>query len=104
MKYIITIIAALYALVSILASCVQIKVSARKDTSLTMICGGVLLLLAVLTSFFGLAYDWILAVFGGFLISVAAYLNGKRSGKVHANHHIIRFLLTLALVVGFILL
>lgn len=104
MKYIVVIIAVLYALLSMLAASTQLKKAEKKDTSLMMLSGGVLLLGAAVLQLTTVSYDWAAAILGGALISVAAFLNGKRGGNFHLSHHVIRFCITLLLIVGFAVL
>lgn len=99
MRYVICGITVLYAVLSMLAALTQIKKAARKDTSIMMLAGGLLLVIATVLK----NADWIAAIIGGLLICIAAFLNGKRSGNFHISHHIIRFIITVLLVIGFIL-
>ena len=94
-------IAALYALLSIFAAIVQCKSAKKKDAPLMMLGGGMLVLAAVLLQLLSVPFSWVVLLLGGVLISVAALLNGKRSGNLHITHHIIRACLTVALTVGF---
>lgn len=99
MRYFICGITVLYAALSMFAAVTQLKSSTRKDTSIMMLCGGLLLVIATVFK----NADWIVVIIGGILICIAAFLNGKRSGNLHISHHIIRFIITLLLVIGFIL-
>lgn len=99
MRYIICAITVLYAVLCMLAAVTQIKTSTHKDTSIMMLSGGLLLVIATISK----NADWILVITGGLLICIAAFLNGKRNGNFHIHHHIIRFIITLLLVIGFIL-
>lgn len=104
MKYALALVTALYALLSIFAASVQIKTAEKKDAPAMMLSGGICLIGAVVLLFLTASFDWVFAITGGASISIAAYLNGKRSGNLHMSHHITRFCVTLALVIGFILL
>lgn len=99
MRYIICGITILYAGLSMLAAAAQLKTAARKDTPIMMLSGGLILIAAVFLK----STDWIAAIIGGALICTAAFLNGKRGGNFHASHHIIRLVITLLLVIGFVL-
>lgn len=99
MRYIICGITVLYAGLSMLAAVSQIKTAAQKDTPLMMLGGGLFLVVAM----FFQNSDWILAIIGGTMICIAAFLNGKHSGNFHVSHHIIRLTITLLLVFGFLL-
>lgn len=89
----------MYAALSMLAAIVQMRTQARRDTPIMMLGGGILMIAAALLP----GADWILALIGGALICAAAFLNGKRSGSFHIQHHIIRLALTMILVVGFVM-
>lgn len=99
MRYFICGITVLYAALSMFAAVIQLKTAVHKDTSIMMLCGGLLLVIATVFT----KADWIIVIIGGMLICITAFLYGKRSGNLHISHHIIRFILTLLLVVGFIL-
>lgn len=103
MKYVICIITILYALLSMLAASTQLKRAEKKDTSLMMLSGGVLLLGAAVLQLTIVSFDWAVAILGGILISAAAFMNGKRDGNFHVSHHVVRGCITLALIIGFIL-
>lgn len=96
-------IAALYALLSVFAAIVQCKSVKKKDAPLLMMGGGLLVLAAVILQLVPVPFAWAVLLSGGVLISAAALLNGKRSGTLHAAHHIVRACLTVALTVGFFL-
>lgn len=97
MRYIICGITVLYAVLSMLAAVTQIKSATHKDTSLMMLGGGLLLVVATILK----NADWIAVIIGGILICIAAFLNGKRRGILHISHHIVRFIITFLLVIGF---
>ena len=103
MKYVLLVITALYASLSLIAAFTQLKSAEKKDTSWMMLLGSVLLITSSVFLMLGLTFDWTVAVIGGTLISVAAFVNGKRGGNFHASHHVVRFLITVLLVVGIIL-
>lgn len=99
MRYIICGITILYAGLSMLAAVTQIRAATHKDTPIMMLSGGLLLVVAAFLQ----NIDWIVVIIGGGLICIAAFLNGKRSESFHVSHHIIRFIITLLLVIGFVL-
>ena len=101
--YVAYVVAALYALLSVFAAIVQCKTAKKKDAPLLMAGGGILILAAVVLQLLSVSLSWAVLLSGGVLIGVAALLNGKRSGTLHAMHHIIRACLTVALTVGFFL-
>lgn len=108
MIYILAGVTVIYALLSMLAAVVGVRMAAsdakRKDTHIIMLCGGAFLLAASVTLLLKLQYDFVLAVIGGALICAAAIVNGRRGERFHLSHHIVRFVLTVILTVGFMLL
>lgn len=104
MKYVLYVITALYAILSAFAAIVQMKTAKQKSTSLMMLGGGLILIITVILHILNLRYNWIAAVVGGILICAAAFINGKKSGNFHITHHIIRFIITLLLIIGYIML
>ena len=105
MKYLFGILVAAYALLSMAAAATQLRSSPkRKDTSVLMMCGGLLLVISVVLLLFRWNFDWLAAAVGGAVICLSAFINGKRSEAFHLNHHVIRLIITLLIVVGFILM
>lgn len=102
MNYVLYVITALYAILSIFASIVQMKNTKEKGTSFIMLGGGIILIITVILHIFFVPFNWLGAVIGGLLICAAAFINGKRT-DFHIAHHIIRFIVTVLLTVGFIL-
>ena len=101
MRYVLYGITALYAILSILASIVQMK-NTKEKTSFIMLSGGIILILTIILHIFSVPFNWVGAVIGGLLICAAAFINGKKNG-FHVVHHIIRFIVTGLLTCGFIL-
>ena len=101
MRYLLYIVTALYALLSVLAAGTQFRTADKKDTPALMILGGLLLLLAVVAEVMALFEGWPIVILGGVLICLAAFLNGRRSGNFHLKHHVIRLGVTLLLVLGY---
>jgi len=104
MKYLLCAVASVYGVLSVIAACLQIKTAQKKDAPITMLAGGALMLAASATQFAGSPLDLCFSILGGIGISLAAWCNGKRSGNFHPSHHVIRFLLTVMLIIGFALL
>lgn len=71
---------------------------------LLMSFGSVLMLGAILCCAMNAPLDWLFALLGGVLICGAAIMNGKLSGHLHWQHHVIRGVITLVIIVGFALL
>lgn len=103
MRYIISAIAAVYGVLCVIAAIAGVKQGKKGDASVMMILGGCSMISAVGVCMIGGGFDWINALCGSVLISVAAFINGKR-GEFHAGHHIVRACIEIALVIGFILL
>lgn len=103
----VSVLAILFGLLHILAAAVQLKAgdAAARSSSVVMICGGLALLGAAVGQLAGAPGYWdsLAAAAGGVLICCAAVLNGKRAGKLHPGHHVVRGALAVLLVVGFAL-
>ncbi|MCM1053938.1 MAG: hypothetical protein NC394_00305 [Bacteroides sp.] len=104
MKYALYAVTALYAVLSAVAAAVQMKSVKNKGTSLIMIGGALVLTAAIIIHILKTPYGWIAAAIGGLLICAAALINGKKSGSFHIQHHIIRFTVTILLIIGYIFL
>ena len=104
MIYVLSGVSAVYALLSILAAAIGMKTEKRKYTHIAMICGGVVLLAAVAALLFHRQYDFILAVVGGAAICAAAFVNGVRGESFHLSHHVVRFIFTVVITVGYLVL
>ncbi len=101
MQIVLCIIGALFGGLSLLASLTQIKQDKKSSPAILMAAGSVLLIAAVIFNIFARRFDVIAALFGCIVICAAAIQNGINSGKLHLSHHIVRILLSLALVLGF---
>lgn len=100
-------IAALFGLLHIIAAASQLGNKKKKKRYVTpwlMIIGGLMMIQAVALCVFGSHLDWGSALLGGLFICFAAFMNGRRGGNMHKLHHIIRAVIALALVIGFMLL
>ena len=110
MRIAVSALAILFALLHIIAAVTQVKCKdpAVRSSASIMLCGSATLVcsaaahlhdggvgsqIAVLST----------AVCGFLLICFAAYLNGRRAGKVHLSHHLVRGGIAALLVVGFFL-
>ncbi len=101
MKWLICILAVLYGILSVLAPLTQLKEKDRRGINFIMLAGGVLLIIAAILKALGRQISLIPVILGAVMISVAAFCNGRKNGKVHIPHHIVRGVLALALIVGF---
>ena len=97
---ILCVIATLFGLLHIIAAASQFK-KKRYSGHVMMLIGGVLMLLAVVLCLIGAPLDWEVALFGSMLICLNALMNGQRSGNLHWQHHAIRAVIAIAMIVGF---
>lgn len=104
MKYILYALTILYAVLCVIAAVSQLKSAKEKDTPASMLAGSAILLGAVLMQELSGSWGWLFAIAGGIMIFVCALQNGRRSGKLHIRHHVIRGGFTALLVLGFLLL
>ena len=100
MRYAVSAIAILYALLSVYASVTQLKKPVRRKPAIIMIVGGVILLTAGILELRGWSPAWLVTVIGSLLIGQAALINGKLNGRVRLQHHAVRFLITAFLILG----
>ncbi len=103
MIYAVYVIADLYGILSVAAALIQIKKENKKITPCIMICGGCIMIFAVILHILNFSLSWLIALIGGLLISTAAFINGKSGEKFHPVHHIIRLIVTSLLTLGFVL-
>lgn len=110
MRIVVSVLAMLFGLLHMIAAAAQFKSNdpAARGGAALMLTGSVLLVgTAVAHLAYGAPGDWMVALSAamcGFLpICFAAYLNGKRAGKLNPLHHIIRGIAAALLVIGFVL-
>ena len=109
MRIAVSILAILFALLHIIAAVTQLKSKdpAARGSASIMLCGGAALICSTVAH---LIYDGagsqitvLAAGVCGFLpICFAAYLNGRRAGKVHTLHHAVRCGIAVLLVICFV--
>lgn len=106
----VSVFAIVFGLLHIIAAAAQFKSKdpAARGSAALMLTGSVLLIGAAVAHLaYGAPGDWMVALSAavcGFLpICFAAYLNGKRAGKLNPRHHIIRGIVAVLLVIGFLL-
>ena len=102
MSYVVSLISAVYGVLSSVAALSGLKQNKKGDTAAMMVLGGLSLASAAGLCVFGYGFDWITALCGSLLISLAAFMNGKRS-EFHPRHHVVRAIVEIVLVVGFLL-
>ena len=104
MRYVLYAITALYGGLSFFAAFSQLKKAEQKNTHAMMALGGLILIAGIGLHIIHIPFSWIATISGGALICITAVINGKKSGSFHITHHIIRFIVTLLLIIGFILI
>lgn len=104
MKIAVCILALVYGSLSILAPVTQLKNERNKSGNITMLTGGIVFTAAAILEMLDIWLSIVSAVLGAVLICSAAICNGLKNGKVHIQHHIVRFALSAGLIVGFVLL
>lgn len=110
MRIAVSVLAVLFALLHIIAAAAQFRSGdpAVRGSAVLMLCGGLMLIVSavahVINSSPGAWMDALAAAVCGFFpICFAAYLNGRRSGNIHASHHLIRGGIAALLALGFFL-
>lgn len=104
MKTAICIITILYGLLSFVAPLTQIRDRERRVPVITMLCGGLVLILAAVLKLLNIPGAAVLAAAGALAVCAAAVINGRKNGNIHVSHHIVRFLISCGLTVGILLL
>lgn len=104
MRIILCIVSVLFGGLSMIAAFSQVKSERKPVSAIIMITGSLLLLAAVICNIIGQRVDFIIALSGCSAICAAAIWNGVKGGQLHIQHHIIRIVLSLILIVGFAVL
>lgn len=103
MRYVVSAIAIVYAVLSVYAASTQWKNRARRISSSLMTAGGLILLLAGILELALWKPAWLVTVIGSLLICQAALINGKANGRVKLEHHAVRFIITVFLILGMVI-
>lgn len=109
MRITIGVLAVLFGLLHLVAAASQYRSSepAARGSAVIMACGGIAVVCAAVVHLIGgsaIPYvDALSAGTGCLLVCFAAYLNGKRAGKLHPSHHIVRGAVSVLLVAGLLL-
>ena len=104
MNIVLCIVSVMFGGLSLTAAVIQMRADKKSTPAVLMIIGSVMLISAAVCNFTKQQFDFILALIGCTGICAAAICNGLKSGNFHIQHHVIRITLSLALVIGFILL
>lgn len=94
----------LFAALSLVAALSQLKSRKSMASAVLMGVGSLLLIIGAAYCFAGLWFDYIPAAVGCVGICIAAICNGLKSEQFHIRHHVIRIVLSAALVTGLVLL
>ena len=103
MRYVVCIVAILYAVLSVYAASGQIRNPARRNSAVRMLIGGLILILAGILELAAWGPAWLVTVIGSLLICQAALLNGKANGRAKLENHAVRFIITVFLIFGMII-
>lgn len=87
-----------------IASISQMKSEKKPIPAVIMLIGSLLLIAAVICNIRAQWYDYMIALFGSIAICAAAIWNGAKSKQLHIQHHVIRIMLSVILIIGFALL
>ena len=109
MQIFLCIVSVLFGVLSAIAAIRSAAISQiwDKKTSFpawVMLAGALLLLAAVVCNSIGRQFDFVVALLGCTAICAAALANGIKSEQLHVPHHVIRIVLSAALLVGFAVL
>ena len=104
MQIVLCTISVLFGCLSLLASVSQIKNEKKLFPAALMAVGALVLLVSVICHINGQWFDFVFALFGTAAICAAAIWNGMKSRQFHVQHHVVRIILSLILVIGFAVL
>lgn len=104
MRIFLWVVSVLFGGLSLVASVSQMRSEEKPVSAVVMAAGALMLLAAVGCGIGAKGFDFVLAIIGCAAICAAAIWNGVRSGRFHLLHHVIRILLSAALIVGFVFL
>ena len=102
--YIVIVFGAIYGLLNIIAGLTQIK-QKKVDAwcSITMIIGGLLVIVSTILSYKEFYFFYTLLI-GLILIHIATINNGlKMYSKINLKHHIVRFFISMTLIILFMI-
>ncbi len=100
MRYVVSAIAIIYAVLSVYAAATQLKNPARRASAPRMLAGGLILIVAGILELALWKQAWLVTVIGSLLICQAALINGKANGRTKLQHHAVRFMITVFLILG----
>ncbi|MBQ8279379.1 MAG: hypothetical protein IJZ23_06020 [Roseburia sp.] len=100
MKIFLVIVVVLFAGLHALAAITHAKNSTDKRNDILMILGAVIALACAGLCVMRLTFDWILALVGFGLIIFVAIQNGRQKENLHIQHHFVRIVISIVLVIG----
>ena len=104
MSVVLCVVSIIFGGLSLIAAISQMRADKKSAPAVLMIVGSVMLIAAVICNITKRQFDYVPALIGCTGICAAAMCNGLKSGNFHIQHHVIRITLSLALIVGFVLL
>lgn len=104
MLYVLYIVTTLYAVLCMLAPLLKVKEWKSCPSLVSMLVGGMTLVTSLMLKSSGNRNAWVLAVLALICIAISAWVNGGAQDKRHLSHHIVRWGLSLLIVLGFVLL
>lgn len=102
MKIVLYILSVAAGGLSLVAALSQMKAEKRSFSHILMALGSLVLLAAIVCNLANRNVDWFLALIGTGMICTAAVWNGKKSGSLHLQHHVVRILISIILVAGYV--
>ena len=99
MEYAVKVFALIFAVLHMVAAAVKLKRDGA-DLNVALMFAGTAI--AAASAAVG-KLDWAAGLAGGAIVCLAAYLNGKKSGKVNPLHHAVRAAVVALYTVGYII-
>lgn len=107
MRTAVSVLTILFGLLHMIAGATQFSSEdpAARGFGITMVCGSLCVILAAVfhLTLGANSSDASTAGVGCLLVCAAAYANGRYAGNVHLSHHLVRGIVAVLLVVGFLL-
>lgn len=91
-----------YGLLYLVAGIKQYRSAEKKRNPLLIIIGSIFVLDGAIYDFFPNRLDYLIEIVGCAMICIGTYLNGKDSDNIHLSHHLIRAVISVAIVLLYI--
>ena len=104
MKYVFYVIVSIYALLCGIAPMTKVKQWKTCPSMVSMLIGGITLGTSVVLHSSKFRNAWILALVALSCIAISAWRNGGIQGKRNLAHHIVRGVVSILLLIGFVVL